>query len=239
MDIRGKVILVTGASMGIGLATVRRFVDAGARVVLVARSTDTIEQAADELRHAGHDALVVTADVRDPAAVARMVDATIARYGRLDVLVNNAGQAAAGRIADINPDDYRSIIELNLFGALYAMQAAIPAMRNGGGGIIVNISSMTSKMTLPGYAAYASTKAALNLMSATARAELAPDNIRVITVYPRLTATDFGKNSLGNQQVRQNNMANRPANITIDSAEHVATKIAEAVEKEPAEQYME
>ena len=110
-------------------------------------------------------------------------------------------------------------------------------MRQGGGGLIINISSGVSKMRLPGLGAYAATKAALNMLSDTARVELAPDNIRVITVYPRMTATDFGKNSLGNQQ-STHGPANGPA-PTVDSAEHVAGRILAAAQAEPEEQFME
>ncbi|MGE5138841.1 MAG: SDR family NAD(P)-dependent oxidoreductase, partial [Rudaea sp.] len=118
------------------------------------------------------------------------------------------------------------------------MQAVIPRMRASGGGLIINISSMTSKMHIPGLSAYASSKAALNLISETARQELAGDNIRVITVYPRTTATDFGKNSLGNPELRQRQRASRPG-VVVDTPEHVAERILQAAEKEPAEQYME
>ena len=99
-------------------------------------------------------------------------------------------------------------------------------------------SSMVSKMHIPGLAAYASTKAALNLLSETARGELAPDNIRVITVFPRITLTDFGKNSLGNREMRQGQRAGGPA-VPVDTPEHVADKIVEAAQREPAEQTME
>jgi short-subunit dehydrogenase len=237
MDVQGKVTIITGASAGIGLAAARRFAVAGARVVLVARSGDKLAALAAELRRHGHDALPLTADMRDRTAVDGMVAQAFAHFGRLDVLINNAGQAAAGMVAEVSPDDFRSIIELNVFGPLYAMQAAITKMRQGGGGLILNISSMVSKMRIPGLAAYAATKAALNMLSDTARGELSADNIRVITVFPRLTATDFGRNSIGDQRVRQRQRAQ--ATMVPDSTEHVADKILEAAQKEPAEQYMD
>jgi len=126
-----------------------------------------------------------------------------------------------------------------VFGPIYAMQASVPKMRAQGGGIIINISSMVSKMHIPGLGGYASTKAALNMLSDTARGELASDNIRVITVYPRMTATDFGRNSLGNRPMRQQQRANAAPGVVIDSPEHVAGKILEAIQKEPAEQFMD
>lgn len=239
MDIQNKVVLITGASAGIGLATARRFAAAGAKVALAARSTDALQQLASELQQQGASTLVIPTDVRNQVAVNQMVETTVQHFGQLDILINNAGQAAAGTVAEVSIENFRQILELNVFGALYAMQAVIPRMRQNGGGIIINVSSTVSKMNIPGLSAYASTKSALNMLSATARQELAGNNIRVITLYPRLTATDFGKNSLGNQQVRQQQRANRPANVVVDTAEHVAEKMLEAAQKEPAEQYMD
>jgi short-subunit dehydrogenase len=240
MEIKDKVVLITGASGGIGLAAARHLAAAGAKVALAARSTEKLTQLANELRSQGHEALSVPTDMRNQAEVIQMVEATVQHFGQIDVLINNAGQAASGTITDVSIDDYRQIVELNMFGPLYAMQAVIPKMRSQGGGIIVNVSSMVSRMHIPGLAAYASTKAALNMLSDTARGELASDNIRVITFYPRMTATDFGRNSLGNRQMRQQQRAttNRPE-VVVDSPESVAEKILEAVQKEPAEQFMD
>src|SRR5512143_644879 len=126
-----------------------------------------------------------------------------------------------------------------MVGPIHPMQTTVPKMRAQGGGIIINISSMVSKMHIPGLGGYASTKAALSMLSDTARGELASDNIRVITVYPRMTATDFGRNSLGNRQVRQQQRANATPGVVVDTPEYVAGKILEAVQKEPAEQFMD
>jgi len=240
VEIKDKVVLITGASAGIGLATARRFAVTGAKVALAARSVEKLNQLADELHGQGHEAIVVPTDMSNKAEVDGLIEAAVRRYGRVDILINNAGQATAGTIADVSIDHYRQIIDLNMFGPLYAMQAVIPQMRQTGGGIIINISSMVSKMHIPGLATYASTKAALNMLSDTARVELVPDNIRVITVYPRMTATDFGKNSLGSRQMRQQQRSNTAgANVVVDSPEFVAEKILEAAQKEPAEQYMD
>jgi short-subunit dehydrogenase len=239
VDLKDKVVLITGASAGIGLATARRLAAAGAKVALAARSTDKLTQLAEELQREGHAALVVPTDMRSQAAVAQLVETTFQHYGQIDVLINNAGQAIAGTVAEVDIDQYRQVIELNMFGPVYAIQASVPKMRQNGGGIIINVSSMVSKMHIPGLGGYASTKAALNMLSDTARGELAPDNIRVITMYPRMTATDFGRNSLGNRQMRQQQRGNAAPNMVIDSAEDVAEKILEAIQKEPAEQFMD
>lgn len=187
---------ITGASAGIGLATVRSFAAAGAKLALVARSTDALNHLAKELQSQGIDAVALPADVSDPRQVERVIEETVRRFGRLDVVINNVGQAVVGKVADLNPDDFRKILDLNVLGPLVAMQSAIPVMREQGGGLIINISSVVSKMHIGGLGAYAATKAALNMISDTARDELASNQIRVITVYPRSTATDFGKTLL-------------------------------------------
>jgi NADP-dependent 3-hydroxy acid dehydrogenase YdfG len=237
VDLEGKVVLITGASAGIGLATARRFAQAGAKLVLVARSADRLERLADELRGQGSEAIAIAADVRDPAQVKRAIAETARHFRRLDILINNAGQAAADTVADLNPDDFRQIVDLNVFGALTAMQAAVPVMREHGGGLIINISSMVSKMRIPGLGAYAATKAALNVLSDTARGELAPEHIRVITIFPRVTSTDFGRNSLGNREVRRQQRAHSA--VPVDWPEFVADKILAAAINEPEEQYMD
>ncbi len=239
MELKDKVVLVTGASAGIGLATARRLAQAGAKVALAARSTDKLTQLAEELRRDGHAALVVATDMRNQSEVAQLVETTVEHYGQLDVLINNAGQAVAGTVAEVDLDQFRQVIELNVFGPIYAIQASVPKMRAHGGGIIINVSSMVSKMHLPGLGGYAATKAALNMLSDTARGELAPDNIRVMTVYPRMTATDFGRNSLGNRPMREQQRGNAAPGMVIDSPEYVAEKILEAIQKEPAEQFMD
>ena len=240
MDVAGKIAIITGASDGIGRATARCFAEAGAKVVLVARSKEKLEELAEELRRQDREVFVLLADMRDPIAVKRMVDKAFEHFNRIDILVNNAGQSAAGPIAAIDIGHFRQIMDLNVYGALYAIQAVVPKMRLGGGGVIINISSMVSKLRLPGLGTYAATKAALNALSVTARVELAADNIRVITVFPRTTATDFGKHAVGDMALRERQRA-RAASIgqPVDSPEYVAKKILQAAQTEPEEIYME
>ncbi len=235
MDVEGKVAIITGASQGIGMATARRFAAEGAKVVLAARSFDKLSSLADELHGQGRDALPLPADMRNKAAVERMAEQAFQHYGRIDILINNAGQAAAGTVAEVNEDDFRQIIDLNVFGCVYAIQAVVPKMRQTGGGLIINISSMVSKMHIPGLGAYAATKAALNMLSDTARVELASENIRLVTFYPRTTATDFGKNSLGDLQLRQRQRDSAASRgIIMDTPEKGAEKIFDAARKVPA-----
>ncbi|GIH17431.1 SDR family NAD(P)-dependent oxidoreductase [Rugosimonospora africana] len=187
MEIAGRVVVVTGASSGIGAATARLAAARGARVVLAARRVPRLEELAAELP----DALVVPADVREPEQVHDVIRSAVDRYGTVDVLINNAGQGLHVPIEDIKLDDFAAVMELNVYGALAAMQAVLPVMRAGGGGAIVNVSSGTSRAVIPGVGGYAASKSALNMLSQVARAEFAPDNIVVSLVYPSVTATEF------------------------------------------------
>lgn len=230
MEISGKVAIITGASAGIGLATARLFAQKGAQVALVARSADKLLQLAAELP----GSIAIPTDMRDPTAIARMVEQVQQHYGRVDVLVNNAGQGMHVPIEHADLQQYRSLLELNVVGVLAAMQAVIPLMRRQGGGMIINITSGLSKRIIPTVGPYASTKYALNTLTLTARLELTPDNIRVGLVYPGVTATDFIKNAL---RVQMN--FDRPGRMAADPPEHVAEKILEAVETEAAEVYVD
>ncbi|GHO62938.1 short-chain dehydrogenase [Ktedonobacter sp. SOSP1-52] len=230
MDIAGKIVLLTGASEGIGLATARLFAKLGARVALVARSEEKLQQLANALP----DALAVPADMRDETAVQAMVRHVSRSYGRIDVLVNNVGQGLHVPVEHADIEQYRALFQLNVVGVLSAMQAVIPLMRKQGGGVIVNISSGTTKTVIPHVGPYASTKAALNTLTLTARLELAPENIRVGLVYPGITATDFMKHAAS---VQMN--TDRQQMMPIESPEQVTEKIGEAIRTEAAEVFAE
>ncbi len=223
MEVQDKVIIVTGASEGIGEAAARLLAREGAKVALVARSTEKLHALAAELP----GAFPYTADLRNMDAVQGMIAAVRQHYGRIDVLVNNAGRGLHGTPVERIPiADYRELIELNVVSPLVAMQAVIPLMREQGGGLIVNISSRLSKMAVPGVGAYASTKYMLNCLTFTAREELAKDNIKVSLVLPGRTATRFQLNSM---RVSPN------AQPQGDSAEKVAETILRAIRTEEAE----
>ncbi|MBI1277213.1 MAG: SDR family NAD(P)-dependent oxidoreductase, partial [Anaerolineaceae bacterium] len=194
----------------------------------------------DAISAAGGTAITIPTDMRNQESVKALVEQTKAHFGRIDVLINNAGQSVYAPIEHINVEQYQQIIELNLFGVLYAMQAVIPIMREQGGGLIINISSNVSKMAIPNIGAYASTKYALNGLTLTARAELAADNIRVCLMHPGRTSTDFGKNAMiSNPAIRPNFPPGSGAGMPpVDSAEMVAEKILEAAQNEPVEQFM-
>lgn len=226
MDVQDRVIVVTGASEGIGEATARLLAREGGRVALVARSTEKLAHLADELP----GSFAYTADMRDTAAVHGMIRAVAGRYGRVDVLINNAGRGLHGTPVEHIPiDEFRELIELNIIGPLVAMQAAIPLMREQGHGVIVNISSRLSKLRVPGVAAYASTKYMLNGLTLTAREELAKDNISVCLVLPGRTATRFQLNAM------RQPADPRQREPQGDSAERVAETILRAIRTEEAE----
>jgi short-subunit dehydrogenase len=228
MDVKGKVVLITGASAGIGKAAVELFARKGARIALSARSVDKLNAMAKGLE----GSLAVPADMSKPDDARRMVEETYAHFGRLDVLINNAGQGYISPLETIELDKFAELTSLNVYGPVVAMQAALPIMRKQGGGMIINVSSKVTLMHLPGISAYAASKAALNMLTLTARKELEPEGITVCLVYPGLTATEFRKNAL---RSKSDFPPLATHSMQADSAEKVAEKILEAVATGAAE----
>jgi NADP-dependent 3-hydroxy acid dehydrogenase YdfG len=187
VELTGKVVIVTGASSGIGASTATALHEASAHPVLAARRADRIAALADRLG----GALAVPTDVTDPAAIERLIAATLERHGRIDGLVNNAGVSLHHPLDELDLVEFRRVLDLNVVSVVAMTQAVLPAMRAAGGGAIVNVSSGTTRAVLPGVGAYAATKSALNMLSAVARAELADDGIVVSLVLPSITATEF------------------------------------------------
>ncbi len=229
MQIQGGVFLVTGASSGIGLATAVALSGRGAKVALLARSTDALETLAQQLP----GSLPVTADMTKFEQVREAVSTVHRHYGRLDGLVNNAGRSYAAALEEIDPTLFDEIFHLNVLGPIVAMQAVIPRMRAQGGGSIVNINSGTAFMTIPQYGVYSSSKRALLGFSLTARAELEKEGIIVSEVYPFITATNFGKNRIGNPAG-----GGPAANYADgDKPEFVASLILQAIEEGQAQYF--
>jgi short-subunit dehydrogenase len=230
MQIKDKVVIVTGASAGIGLELSRMLAQRGATVVLAARSADKLKQLEREIP----GSLAIAADMRKAEDIHNLIDQVQAKFGRIDLLVNNAGQGLRAAIEAIDLDDYRAIMELNVFAVLVAMQKVIPIMRKQGGGMILNVSSLVSKNYFPTLAAYASTKYALNALSLTARQELQKDKIAVSVFHPKMTATEFGHNARGE---KYSSAAGRPG-MVVDTAAAVAGRIIAQIESEEAEAQM-
>jgi NADP-dependent 3-hydroxy acid dehydrogenase YdfG len=233
MELTNKVVLITGASEGIGLATAQLFAKAGAKLALAARSAEKLERVASSLP----DAIAIPTDLRDEQRVKQMVTQTQQYYGRIDVLINNAGQGMYVPIEQANLQHYRSVFELNVVSVIGVMQAVIPIMRAQGGGVIVNISSGLAKTIVPGTGPYTSTKYALNAITLTARQELAEDHIRIGLVYPGTTATEFNYHLPEGRAGQETQRRSQTMAMSIEAASQVARTILEAVETEAAEVY--
>lgn len=211
MDVSGATIIVTGASAGIGDACARDLAARGARVVAAARRADRLAQLAEQCP----GVIPVVADVTVAADRARIIDAARAT-GRLDALVNNAGQGLHVPVAELEDQDVRAVYELNVVAPLMLMNAVIDHLPVGGA--IVNVSSLTSLRVFPSLGGYASTKAALNMLSSTARLEFASRGVSVSLVYPFITATEF------HSSLRKGSLAARPG-----MEPHPASWVANAI----------
>lgn len=216
--LQDKVVIITGASMGIGAAIARLFAAEGARLALAARSLDKLQALADSL---GTEVLPLRTDMTDPEQVRDMVRLTAERFGRIDILINNAGVGLYGAFAETPPEQLQQLVATNWLGPAYAIQAAVPYMRKQGGGQIINISSVAGKIPIPWMTTYCSTKSALNAMSYSLRMELQQDNIQVISVCPGRITTTFSKNAFRDSS----SQPLRPGGI---SADRVARAILRA-----------
>jgi NADP-dependent 3-hydroxy acid dehydrogenase YdfG len=192
-ELRGAVVAVTGASAGIGRETALAFAREGARLAICARRADRLRELLAAIEAAGSEAMVRQVDVGREIEVIAFVDACVARFGRLDVLVNNAGSGVRGRVEETPADDYRRLMEVNYLGTVYGCRAAIPIMRRQGRGVIVNVSSIVGMRSLPGGGAYAATKAAQVSLTESLRVELAGSGVFACSVHPIGTATEFAE----------------------------------------------
>lgn len=190
-----QVIVVTGASGGIGEATARLFASRGWAVALAARSEESLESVARDIEGAGGTALAVKTDVTERAEVEALAEKTLDRFGRIDALVNNAGRGSFGTVASADLDELEDIFRLNVFAPVAAIKAVTPAMRRQGRGAIVNISSQAENVAIPFLGTYAASKISLSYLSDAARIELDHAGISVTNVLPGLTDTGFGSNS--------------------------------------------
>lgn len=232
MDIKNNVAIVTGASSGIGEATAKLLSQKGAKVVLVARSKEKIESLSKELPNS----LAITTDMTSEKQIKEMVAKAQKHFGRIDILINNAGQGYDAMVEKINVNTFREIFNLDIIGPVIAMQNVIPIMKSQKQGTIINISSGTALMILPSMSAYASLKQALAKISLTAREELHDDNIAVSVVYPYITATDFEKNTIKEEVSAWEEGGGGPPQPA-DSADYIAEKILEGIKSGDAEIY--
>lgn len=223
-------MLVTGASSGIGAATARAFAGAGAKVGLLARRRDRLETLAREIAAAGGEALVLPADVSDPNQVHRAVADLLARWGRVDVLVNNAGVGLTASVEATPLDEFSQLYAVNVLGTVAPAQAVLPAMKRARSGHIINVSSVVGRRAPPLSAAYSMTKFAQVAFSESLRVELKRHGICVSIVYPIRTATEFFEAQLRGEP---RDLPGGP----IQSAEHVARAILRCARRPRPEVY--
>ncbi|MBC7931205.1 MAG: SDR family oxidoreductase [Rubrivivax sp.] len=201
MDYRGKTAIVTGGTRGIGRAIVEAFVREGMNVCVGARSMDDVEQAVRELDGVG-DGIVTGAacDVRVYDEVEALVAHAVEEFGGVDVLVNNAGVGQFKTVEEMSPEEFRTILETNLFGVFYFCHVAIPEMKRRGGGYIINVSSLAGANPHPRMAAYNASKFGLNGFSEALMQEVRHDGIKVSYVMPGSVNTGFGGDSVSDEK---------------------------------------
>jgi len=189
MDFKDRAVVITGGSSGLGLVLARELAEEGARLALLARDRGDLERAEKHIASRGAQVLAVPCDVRDRRQAQGAITRVAEHYGRIDVLVNNAGVIQVGPVEHMSIKDFEDAMAVHMWGPLYTMLAAVPTMRRQGGGRIVNIASIGGKIAVPHLLPYAASKFALVGLSDGMRAELAKDGIHVTTVCPGLMRT--------------------------------------------------
>jgi short-subunit dehydrogenase len=217
MKLSGKVVVVTGASMGIGEAIAQVFAGQGASVALLSRDSSRAEAARNRIGFVERTA-AFSCDVRHSEEIDRVLGLTLHHFQRIDVWINNAGHGLIDSVSQMDMSDCHEMFETNFFGAVTAMQKVIPIMKQQGGGTIVNISSVAGHVPLPFHGAYSATKFALNALGKAARVELKKDGIHVMTVCPGYVRTAFGENAIRGHELKKV----RPNSLRGITAERVA-----------------
>ncbi|MGN6369440.1 MAG: SDR family NAD(P)-dependent oxidoreductase [Phycisphaerae bacterium] len=211
------VAIVTGAGSGIGRATARALAAKGYRVAAVGRTRDKLLAVAEEIETAGGEAAAEVADVSRFEAVEGVVRRVVERWSRVDLLVNNAGTVVSAALADMTPETWRAVLEGNVSAAFYATKAVWETMKRGGGGVIVNISSMAARDPFAGLGAYAVAKSGVNMLTLVSAREGAAAGIRVIGIAPGAVETHMLRGLVGN------------ADIPVMTPEEIAAAILETV----------
>jgi NADP-dependent 3-hydroxy acid dehydrogenase YdfG len=205
-NIQGKVIVITGASSGLGEATARRLSAEGAIVVLGARRADRLESLIREFEAKGAKSLAVATDVTDRNGVQKLVDAAVQTFGRIDVLINNAGVMPLSPLENLKVDEWDRMIDVNIKGVLYGIAAALPHMQRQKEGHIINVSSVAGHKVGSTFAVYSATKHAVRTLTEGLRMEVKPYNIRTTIISPGAVTTEL-LNSISDPETAATNRA--------------------------------
>ena len=207
--LKGKVVAITGASSGMGKAIAIELAKNGAKVVLGARRTEQLQQVVEEIKNKGGEASFAQIDVKDKADLVRLVNTAVDQYGKLDIIINNAGVSQLSRIDELDIDGWEEMIDINLKGVLYGMAAAIPIFKKQQSGHVVNIISTSGIKIVPMQGVYAGTKNAIRTIAEAFRQE-SDGTIRITGISPGVVRTDFAEN-IKNKEMKtiiRNNMEN-------------------------------
>jgi NADP-dependent 3-hydroxy acid dehydrogenase YdfG len=229
MSIHGKVVAITGASSGIGEATARHLAALGAPVVLGARRTDRLDRVVAEIEAAGCEAVAVRVDVTEPADLRSLVDVAVERFGRLDVLVGNAGVTRISTIADLDVEGWSSMVDVNVKGILHGIAAALPLFRRQGSGHLVTVVSTSGLKIVPTQAVYAGTKNAVRTLLEGLRQESTDGALRTTSINPGYVRTELIDNAVDDPAVREE-VRRSMADLGIDPVA-VARAIAFAIDQ--------
>ncbi len=197
----GKKALVTGGSRGLGRAIALAFADAGADVALASRSLDVLDQVAGEIREKKRDALTIEVDVAESESVAKMVDATVGHFGRIDILVNSAGVAWTERIVDMNDGTWDWVVKTNLYGTFYCCRQVGQVMMQQKSGSIVNLASVAGVKGPPALGAYAASKGGIMALTKVLALEMVRYNVRVNAIAPGYFRTDMNAAALDDPEI--------------------------------------
>jgi NAD(P)-dependent dehydrogenase (short-subunit alcohol dehydrogenase family) len=234
MNLTGKSAIVTGGTKGIGRAIAEALVQAGVNVCLSARHEEEIERAVSDMGGLSEAGVVgAVCDVRDYEEVRALIAHTVSEFGGVDILINNAGIGTFGKVEELTPEDFRAVLETNLFGVFYCCHEAIPEMKKRGGGYIINISSLAGTNAHPQMAAYNASKFGLNGFSEALMQEVRHDGIKVSYIMPGSVNTEFGGDEPSEERAWQLQPADI-ARVVLDLLHHDERSLPSRVEIRPS-----